>query len=288
MHTTNGGGAGRCRPAAARRLRAIWGSGPTNVYAVSEWSATRHGILPLDKRPTWTNVPLPRGVDSKTSSAASGGRARPTCSSSEARRICHFDGTRWQMMPTPTPLDLLAIRRHRPGRHLRGRHRRRRARTTTACWMQLQPHAGGDDLRGGRGARQRARGRRLGQITELVEAASACGTREAACGNYFDDDCDGVADACDSDCARPAEQCGNRSTTTATASSTAPIPIARPSSGARAAASVRRRRRSHAAAGLGHDGRRSPIESSVRVLARRRHRPRDAYQFATRRRRRSP
>jgi hypothetical protein len=52
-----------------------------------------------------------------------------------------------------------------------------------------------------------------GTITRLLRTSVSCGGTEtgAACRDYFDNDCDGLVDACDPDCAGsgPPEQCAN-------------------------------------------------------------------------------
>jgi hypothetical protein len=210
QHTTNGGGSWTASTLqGSPDIVAIWGSSATDMYLLT---SSPTGIQHSTNGSTWTPVPLPRGSDPNTVfGGVWGTSASNVFIVGSHGGIWHFDGTRWQMMQSPTPLDLHAINGTGPADiyavgaggvalHYDGR-----------AWMQMQPRAGAGDLR----AVSAVPGSvlavgDLGETTALVNAASACGSREAACSDDFDDDCDGVADACDSDCTKPTEQCANQ------------------------------------------------------------------------------
>jgi hypothetical protein len=155
----------------ATYLRAIWGSGPNDVYAVGSLSSSGQ-VLHWDGT-AWSNLFTDQSTIAFENVYGTG--ANDVFVAGDGGRLLHWDGGGWTTIGTPTTsANLLGVWTAGP---------------SDAVYLVA------DD----------------GAIHSLSREFGACGGVETSCDDYWDNDCDGLVDACDPDCAGkiPTEKCGN-------------------------------------------------------------------------------
>jgi len=230
-----------------RDLKAIWGSGPEDLFTVgsngtiAHWDGLAWNLGWRD--PTFQSLPDMSGVwgtgpkdafavgsagtilhwdgaDWKLMESGTTMNLAQIWSSSSANvfavgtggTILHWDGTSWSTMPSPVTTDLLSVAGSGTGEvfagatrlllHLRG-----------AAWepidLSVVP-SGFTSIQGLSVTPARVLLMGSGYPVELDFHSVTCASPEVDCHDGWDNDCDGLIDGADPDCAdKVVEQCGN-------------------------------------------------------------------------------
>jgi hypothetical protein len=182
-------------------VESAWGSGPDDVFAVSNASVVYHW-----DGGTWSEASLPSGLWK----SVWGSSHSDVYVVGSGDAIAHWDGSSWRAMPLPGEHNLQTVSGSGSGDVFAGGetehalfHLRVGSWELIALPAGLSPHGLWVT------PRQVFVGSDAG-ANRLDRASISCLGPERDCGNGWDDDCDGLADAADPDCAgKVTELCAN-------------------------------------------------------------------------------
>jgi hypothetical protein len=185
-------------------LNAVWGTGPTDVFAVGDQGRILHyDGTGWSLAPFFGNAPL---------YAVSGLPGGDVFVAGKYGRLHRWDGTSWAAISSGTTQDLHALWVGGPADAYAVGSGGAMVHDDGLGWSPVVAQVGGTDLRAIWGSAPQQPIYVVGatSVTRIDRGAMTCGAAESSCDDHFDNDCDGLADACDPDCAGTvAEQCAN-------------------------------------------------------------------------------